>query len=368
MTPTTAAEVVSLPRAVVNVALASLAAAVLLNAHHLAWWATLFSLLTIAWRLRAATRTHQLPGSRQRALLTILLTLAVAMNFRSLSGLAAGATLLAAMSSAKLLETRRPRDWYIIIFAALFLLLAACLDRQQLWRLPLYVLCLWLLALSLRGLGSGGDGARSDMRELVRGNGRALLYAVPLALVLFLLFPRLPGGFWAIPSDQEAVTGLGDELSPGSISRLSESDEVAMRVRFAGALPAPSERYWRGPVMHQFDGYTWRRRPSLGTRAPKLQPAGHVYHYEVSLEPNRHGALLALELPTGELPPFSDLTEDYQLLSYRPINQPRSYSLTSYTLQSEPGPLGRNLRRTDTQLPPGRNLRALELGRSLRER
>jgi protein-glutamine gamma-glutamyltransferase len=356
----------SLPRAVVNVALAGLAAAVLLNAHHLAWWATLFALLTIAWRLRAAWQTHQLPGTRQRALLTMLLTIAVVMNFRTLSGIAAGATLLAAMTSAKLLETRRPRDWYIIVFAALFLLLAACLDRQQLWRLPLYAGCLWLLALGLRGLGSSGDGAATGIRELARGSARALAYAVPLALILFLLFPRLPGGFWAIPSDEEAITGLGDELSPGSISRLSESDEVAMRVRFDGPLPQPAERYWRGPVMHDFDGYTWRRRPSLGTRAPRLQPGGNVYRYQIWLEPNRHRALLALELPAGDLPPYSNFTEDYQLLSFRPIEQPRSYALTSYTGQSDPDPPGRNMLRVDTRLPEGRNLRALELGRSLR--
>jgi protein-glutamine gamma-glutamyltransferase len=367
MTAVAIASDTSLPRVVVNLALAGLAAAVLLNAHHLAWWATLFALLTIAWRLRATWQTHQLPGKRQRVLLTLLLTVAVAANFRTLSGIAAGATLLAAMTSAKLLESRSLRDWHTIVFAALFLLLAACLDRQQLWRLPLYLAALWLLALGLRGLGSvGGAGGIDSLRDLARSSARALAFAAPLALALFLLFPRLPGGFWAIPSDEEAITGLGDELSPGSISRLSESDEVAMRVRFSGPLPQPAERYWRGPVMHDFDGYTWRRRPSLGSKQPQLRPGGRAYRYEVWLEPNRHRALLALELPTGALPGFSAFTDDYQLLSFRPIDQPRSYELTSYTGQYDPEPLGNYLRRVDTRLPEGRNRRAVELGRTLR--
>ena len=357
---------VALPRPVVAATLAALAASVLINAHHLAWWSIAFALLTIAWRLRAAWSTHRLPRAGQRALLVVLLTLAVIVSFRRLSGIEAGATLLAVMTSAKLLETRRPRDWYIIVFAALFLMLAACLDRQQLWRVPLYLGCLWLLALSLRGLGSGHPAI--TLAELGRGSGRALLYAAPLAGVLFLLFPRLPGGFWAIPAEESAITGLGDELSPGSISRLMESNDEALRVRFEGPLPRPEERYWRGPVMHDFDGYTWRRRAWLGVRPAALQGAGNTYRYHVWLEPNRHRVLLALELPQGALPGYADFTADYQIVSMRPVEQPRNYELTSQTGLHDAQPLSRYLQRIDLQLPEGRNPRAVELGQALRAR
>ena len=38
---------------------------------------------------------------------------------------------------------------------------------------------------------------------------------------------------------------------------VSDPDDPALRVRFAGALPPVIERYWRGPVLHDFDGATW---------------------------------------------------------------------------------------------------------------
>ena len=48
-------------------------------------------------------------------------------------------------------------------------------------------------------------------------------------------------------------------MSPGSIVQLIASYEPAFRVTFIGARPPPQELYWRGPVLHEFDGYTWRR-------------------------------------------------------------------------------------------------------------
>ncbi len=42
------------------------------------------------------------------------------------------------MGALKLLETRGRRDECVMVAAGLFLLLAACLDRQELLRAPLY--------------------------------------------------------------------------------------------------------------------------------------------------------------------------------------------------------------------------------------
>ena len=212
-----------------RLAMLALFSAAALNAHHLAWWCLPLLAVACGLHLRATLQGLPLPGRLARTGLAVLITAGVLLSFRTLNGLAAGATLLAAMSAAKLFEARSPRDWYVICGATLFLLLAACLDRQQIWRLPLYAAC------------------------------------------LFLLFPRLPGGFWSLPGDEAAITGLSDEMSPGDIARLTESDAPALRARFAGALPPAIERYWRGPVLHDFDGYTWRRRNGPGAvRQPPL--------------------------------------------------------------------------------------------------
>ena len=66
--------------------------------------------------------------------------------------------------------------------------------------------------------------------------GLTLLKAVPLTAVLFVLFPRISGPLWGTPGDAGAGnTGLSNSMSPGTISQLLESTEIAFRVKFDGA-------------------------------------------------------------------------------------------------------------------------------------
>ena len=125
-----------------------------------------------------------------------------------------------------------------------------------------------------------------------------LLQALPIMLVLFLLFPRVPGPFWSLPTATQATTGLGDSMAPGDITELSLSSDVAFRVRFAGAAPPPAQRYWRGPVLHDFDGYTWSRKDrTLSVRdARGLRPE---YDYTLMLEPTDGYWVFALDMPVG---------------------------------------------------------------------
>ncbi|MBS0388463.1 MAG: DUF3488 domain-containing transglutaminase family protein, partial [Proteobacteria bacterium] len=347
--------------------IAALLAAALVNAHHLAWWCLPMLLLATAWHLRAVLYGFPQPGRLARLAFALFLTAGVLLSFHTLNGLAAGATLLVAMIAAKLFEARSRRDWFVISGATLFLLLAACLDRQQLWRLPLYALCLWLGAASLRGLAGG---APLPAATLLRESGRQLLYALPLAILCFLFFPRLPGAFWSAAGDDDAITGLGEEMSPGRIARLAESDEPALRARFDGAPPPVAQRYWRGPVLHDFDGYTWRRhrglRAATGSSSGALEYSGPAYRYSEWLEPNTHGTVVALEM--SKPPPDASVTQtaDYQLVSRRPILQARGYELVAYPQAVNRDVLSPELRQVDLALPPGRNPLARELALRLR--
>ena len=345
--------------------IAALFMAAAINAHHLAWWCLPMLVLATAWHLRAVLHGFPQPGRLARLGFAVLVTTGVLLSFRTLNGLAAGATLLVAMTAAKLFEARATRDWYVICGATLFLLLAACLDRQQLWRLPLYAVCLWLSAASLRGLAGG---APLPAPTLLRESARQLLYALPLALVCFLFFPRLSGAFWAIAGDDEAITGLGEEMSPGRIARLTESDQPALRARFDGQPPPAVQRYWRGPVLHDFDGFTWRRHRAAATPTGTLEYRGPAYQYSETLEPNTHGTVVALEMSRPPDTAFVSQSGDYQLLSQRPILQAQVYELTAYPQAVSRDALAPEARQIDLALPADRNPRARELALRLRAR
>jgi protein-glutamine gamma-glutamyltransferase len=346
--------------------LAGLLGAVLLNVHHIATWCLPLALGATAWQIWAAQQPARLLGRAPRIAVVVVLTLAVLISFRTLNGLDAGASLLVAMAALKLMESQRLRDWLIVLGAALFLLLAACLGAQSLWLVPLYAAELWLLCTALYALGAGENAPAPGV--LLRGAARSLLLALPLALLLFLFFPRLPGSLWAVPKEDEAVTGLGDQMDPGSIASLVESDEPALRARFSGPIPRREDRYWRGRVLHQFDGSTWRRAMRDFGEPPAIEYAGSGFRYAVTLEPGTRGVLVGLDMPRG-LPqdlPTAFRSFDDQLIDSKPTDGVLSYRLESFPRHRTLDALPAAMRALDLALPRARNPRSIELAQQLR--
>jgi transglutaminase-like putative cysteine protease len=341
-------------------------AAALLHVDRIPVWATAVLIACAAWQLSVAARKlPALPKAAQILLACILVT-CVLVTFHTLNGLAAGTVLLVVMGSIKLLETHSRRDRYIVVGTALFLLLAACLDRQGLARMPLYLaeagLCCSALAITAYG------GAGLEFRAAGKLAARSLLLALPLALVFFVFFPRLPGGFWALPASDEAVTGLGESMSPGSISQLTASYEPAFRVRFAGPIPPPQERYWRGPVLHDFDGYSWSRGAGHAYRQQPLRYLGAPFRYSVTLVPDANRWWFALDTVAGSPDKRVLFGYDYDLVARDPVTQPTTFDALSYTHTESAEALPSYARQMETALPQSRNPRTRQLAVSLRAR
>lgn len=317
-----------------------------------------------AWRCIAALYGLALPGRIARLLIGTSLLAAVILQYRTLNGLAAGTALLSAMGAAKLLETRARRDQYVMWGVSLFIMLAACLDRPSLPRTPLYIAHLWMCWSALAIIAT--PNAPLSIRAATAMAGRALLLSVPLALLLFLLFPRIQGQIWSLATSQGAVTGLSDEMSPGAISQLSESDEPAFRVRFLGPTPPAVDRYWRGPVLHEFDGYTWRRQPYDTQRSAPSEFEGTAYRYRITLEPHQHYWWFALDVPRAAPSDDVHLTSDYQLLTSQPVSQAVTYTAISYTRVRQITPLSDLARQMGTRLAGNRNPRSRALAQQLR--
>jgi len=131
-------------------------AGLLLNVDRIPVWTPIAALIFVAWRLMAAARGFELPQTLFRSVLALALVAGVLVRFHTLNGLSAGTALLVLMGGVKLLETRSQRDQFIVVGAAVFLLLAACLDRQGLVRAPLYLLHAWACCAALAVVGYTG--------------------------------------------------------------------------------------------------------------------------------------------------------------------------------------------------------------------
>ncbi len=315
--------------------------------------------LLLAWRGRPA------PPRGVRLLLAALGIALLFLQYHTFNGLTAGVALLALMAGLKFLETDTQRDIYVITLIIYFVGLSALLEGDSFWLLAYLIGVCWLTTATLLRLTSTQP--IPDWRRSLRYAGRILGQALPLALVFWLFFPRFAGPLWHIPDDgHSAESGLSDSMSPGDIDQLALSDDVAFRVHFAAATPPPQELYWRGLVMHDFDGRTWRRSNFNSLSAPPLQPQGPAYRYTVSLEPHRHRWIFTLDWPSQWDPSAGTLTSDYTLVHRDPVSRPIDVTATSVTRLQSPATLSEAQRKRDTRLPPNRNPRTLQLAQDMR--
>jgi transglutaminase-like putative cysteine protease len=315
-------------------------------------------------RLGLARAGRGTPPGRVLVIVAVLVVPLLLVRFHTFNGLVGGTALLSVTAGLKLLETRTRRDIYIITLIIYFVSLAALLEGDSFWLLAYLIGVCWLTTATL--LRSTSSGTAPGWRRSLRYAGRVLAQALPLALVFWLLFPRFAGPLWQIPNDsQTAASGLSDTMSPGDITQLALSDEVAFRVRFESATPPNRELYWRGPVLDIFDGHTWSRSPTL-PGPPPLKPRGPGYQYTVMMEPHRHRWIFMLDWPNSWNLPHAELSGDYTLMQSEPLSRPVDVLGTSYTEVQATVPLSDRMRSRDLRLPGDRNPRTRALAQELR--
>ncbi len=291
-------------------------------------WVTGGFAMLVLWRLYAHARGTE-PSRWIVAALVVAMIPGIFLSYGSLLGRSAGVALLAILAGMKLLETRNLRDAYVVIFLGFFLVVTNFLFSQSM-PTGLYM-CVVVVLLTATMVTLTTDARVLRARERLKLSGQLLLQAIPVMIVLFVLFPRLATPLWGLPKDAySAQSGLSDTMRPGQISELSLSDEIAFRVRFTGKKPDSRQLYWRGPVLWNTDGTTWRgRRAGRSRQPPHTELLGEPLDYEVTIEPHDRTWLFALDVP-ATVPRRVQITEDYELVSSRKVYERRRYRVRSY--------------------------------------
>jgi len=347
--------------------LGALAVSLAPHVPYLPVWITVAFLSCAVWRYAIEKRRRLLPSPWVRGGLALVCFLGVFGTYSAISGVGPGSALLAIMAALKLLETRRRRDLFVLLFISIFLVMSSLLREQYLWSLPYLIFATLIIVTAWLRMSAGES---ETTRQSFRTGTRLLLYAAPLAIAMWIFFPRLASPFWAVPIDtSRATSGLSDTMSPGDISSLSMSNEVAFRVKFEGDIPESKDRYWRGLVMTRFNGRTWSgSEPRIAAR-PEQQISfkGDAIRYEVTLEPTMQQWIFALEMPREISLRRTHMGPEQQLFHVIPIEQRIAYEVVSHTDFAVQAELPRAFRGWYTNLPESGNQRTVELARTMRE-
>lgn len=319
------------------------------------WWLAVslgiillaLSRLSADLRLRLPRYTHIVLG--------LLVAILVFQAYKTLVGREGGVAVLLALCIVKLVETRYLRDARALILLMFLLTGIAFLHSQELW------LAAYSLASTATILYCGQKIEQEILptRTNTKTTLRLILEGIPIAILLFVLFPRLPAPLWSMPDNNTAKSGLpGDQMSPGSIGNMIQDESIAFRVQFKNNTPAKSAMYWRGPVFEDFDGERWRpafTQQNLQAGAAQSQwvnknPAqiiglGQSYQYSLTLEPHQQNWVLALDVAT-QTPANTHLSNRLQVLSEVPITERKRFELQAQTSWITSGESNRQIERS----------------------
>lgn len=296
----------------------------------------------LLWRSPGMEARLGQPSLLLRFLLLVAGMVGVYYSHRSFIGPEGGVSFLMLCAALKLMESRNQRDWFVLAVLDFFVLSTAFLFSQS---MLLTLLVAAMVVVVLMAFLALHQSPTEKIGHTIKKASVLALQALPLMLVLFVFFPRLPP-LWTMNLTQNTGrTGISDSMSPGDIARLSESAELAFRVEFQGEAPPASQLYWRGLVLNYYDGQKWIQGDTISWpisanpqspdyRPPSWVKAGNTnqapWKYRVILEATDQPWLFSLAIPYSGTKKVL-LTRDFRLAYLTPVFSRLVYEVESWS-------------------------------------
>lgn len=329
-------------------------------------WSSALFLLLFGWLLLRLYQQAEPLSPRQINWLLAPLLLLLFWQARSIGAMNLMFHILLLSAVGRSFSLKLRRDAIQLLWVQYFALSCGFIFYQQML-MALLIFGLLALNLTLHFQLFAPNSSQLKLKPLLK----TVALALPIWLGLFLLFPRLPP-LWQMPNQQQASTGLGSELDPGSIERLVQNDALAFRVSFSGPPPARELWYWRAKVYESFDGRRWQEHSRFDRRQQQLTalatPAStdsqNRLDYQVLAESSFQRDVFSLGLPLSwseNLQPRpAALLQSTQLISQR-----LSYQISSLL---SPLPLVANAeRQLNLQQAGNSNPRSQQLAMQLQQ-
>ncbi len=312
----------------------------------------------LVWRFVCVWKINLLPNKWVLFILMIVSVFLLYQQYHSFLGRDAGTSFFVIALGLKLLEVNKTRDIYLVNYLAFIVATSQFLYQQSILMAVyiLFVSCVLLATLVTI------NSQKPETFAALKTAAIIIFQALPIMIVLFVLFPRVQAPRWLLFNQQHtAKTGLSDSLEPGEISQLGLSDELVFRAKFKGQRPPQNKLYWRGPVYSYTNGKRWAelKGHKINTVINKIDYSGQAYQYTLLMEPQDKKWVYALDMPSI-FPQSLNKNFQYQLINSDNAKQRAEYKFTSYT-QYNTGTLSKQEREENLQLPENPSARLKQL-------
>lgn len=308
---------------------------------HLPIWTSVVFMVVISWRWLMHLGRLPMLNVMGKVIVVCVAIAAVVISAKGKFHLESATAFILVACLLKVLEIKNQRDGYILIFISFFLLAVNFLYDQGILTTLYSIFVVWLLLSALVGLHqltSEDTSLKKSASNAGKISAQVLLLSLPLMLVLFVLFPRF-GPLWALSLESgKAKTGLSEQMSPGDIAELSNSDELVFRAEFMGERPEVNQLYWRALVLDEYQqqgGQALWTASGLFNNASwfpsgwKPEEGEGVFDYRITQEANDKTWLFglrgvaAMEIGIG-------MTDDDRIVTRKKNRKRKSYLARSF--------------------------------------
>lgn len=284
-------------------------------------WISFFAAALLVWKWSSEKKNLPKIPRQLTAVLSVLIVAQVYLQYRTLLGQEASNTLLVGLSALKIMDYESERDHkFLILLGFIMVAIKAVFSIDILWILPSGVAFagLWYSLLN------------PEMQRRSRFLIRLFAASAPLAILLFLAFPRIVVPWAMSRASAVGTVGFSDRMNPGSVAELAAVDTLAFRAKFFGRVQSLENLYWRGVVLTTSEGLQWMRPRNQGRTSPRLKsPNG--FRYEVIMEPGARGYLFTLNYPKSVISDTIQFTElKFAVFrSFKNLTKSLTYQVTS---------------------------------------
>ncbi|MEZ0147728.1 MAG: DUF3488 and DUF4129 domain-containing transglutaminase family protein [Candidatus Reddybacter sp.] len=350
-----------------------------LHLEHLPPWVALTGIVATLWQIQLYRERWRQPGRLLKWSLAGACAGGLFLHYGRMSGLEPMVALLFTGYVLKLLEIHHKRDALVLLYLSYLIIILQSLFSTSIVSSLLVLAALLPVTAALVAMHAGVESSRPA--SALRTGLAMTLQAIPLMLVMFIVMPRI-GSLWAVPQQNSGTTGVSDSMSPGDMTQLGRSGDVAFRVEFDGPIPEQSQLYWRGLVFSGFDGRRWDQQGPWGyndgqflqwSDEPReawdkvIVRRGEPLTYRITLEATSSPWLFALSTPVPQSPTIA-LSRDFRLVNREPVISKLHYAVSSWLdnqLEVEKLPGWRS--RLELAIPSDFNPKTIEIAKQWRE-
>ena len=273
-------------------------------------WIGAFAIIIFAVKVAALYRKAGPPNKIIIVLLTIASLGLVIFLYGGWNGQRAGISFLVLLLSLKFLESEALRDYFVVSLILYFLAASSFLFNSSIFNILLvtgFTLAITAILLQI------SDPSKQSTLKAFKQSTNIVVRALPLAILLFFLFPRVQSTFGFVPSlDRSQSNALSNALVAGEMATAAFDNRLVFQVNFRdGKIPERHNLYWRVKTMPVERNFTWEISRSYaqseintGNEMRKLesmnsQQAPNEYIYDILHEPTTDTLMPYLDYVAG---------------------------------------------------------------------